>query len=172
MVLLLVLDQTVMGNKLARFFVENSALSLAKRWGIAPLGDFHENRIVKAFGLVVLMELRTQTAGFCADNRVNLRVERGGPLVDLHANQVLVELAAVSSDLLLHHKAQKSSQPFRLHQRPARKNLLELLWNLSKMRKFVELRRPNDRPMLDTEGSAGCGQRGVVGSGVGRATQL
>src|SRR6185503_5585293 len=109
-----------MGDHLADLPIKNRAISLPEYRRIRPFGNVNHNRVVSAFGIVVVLKLLSQPPGFRANNRVNLRVERGRSLINLYTNEVLIELLPLLQKRSLHNEGQKANQLLGLPEGSAR----------------------------------------------------
>jgi hypothetical protein len=72
-------------------------------------GQVHPDRTSLAFFLIILFQEPPDLMRLHADDGILLRIEIDTALVDFQANQVLVQLVAVSLECLLANEVEKTS---------------------------------------------------------------
>ena len=93
---------------------------------ITALVHLNDYRIVVAFSLVILGELRAKSTGFHTNYRIDPWIERLAPPEHVNTQQPFFERVGLSADRLFDHEAQKLTQPFRTGKDSARENSLKL----------------------------------------------
>src|ERR1700735_532744 len=95
--------------------------SPAKYGDITPGPEVDEDRVTLTLPLVVFLQLTSQAASLSPHDRVLARMVGWLPVIDLCANQVLLEDILGATDGMLDRESQESAQPVGLRKNRALK---------------------------------------------------